>query len=90
VVEVFLCLCYYQDKEDANCSVYNLTVVATNAQADPPLGGSVPVLITVEDENEFEPSFVPPTPDRVYVREYSHPEDVPVLSLSADDDDCVS
>ena len=73
-----------------NCSVYNLTVVATNTQADPPLSGSVTVVITVDDVNEFEPSFVTPTPDRVNVLEYSHPQDTPVLLLFADDDDCVS
>jgi len=64
--------------------------VATNALADPPLSASVVVVITVDDVNEFAPSFIPPTPDRVNVLEYSHPQDMPVLHLFADDDDCVS
>jgi len=64
--------------------------MATNALADPPLSDSVAVVITVDDVNEFAPSFTPSTPERVYVPEYSHPQNTPVLYLFADDDDCVS
>ena len=64
--------------------------MATNALADPPLSDSVAVVITVDDVNEFAPSFAPSTPERVHVPEYSHPQNTPVLHLFADDDDCVS